>query len=400
MDQHVIIGAGQAGGNAALAMRSAGFDGRIVVVGDEGVAPYERPPLSKEHLLAADEPAPRFLVKQERYAGAGIEFMLDRPAEAIDAGARRVTLSDGSTLAYDRLLIATGGRARRLAVPGAEHVLYLRTAADARRLRHALASARRVVCIGAGVIGLEIASSASQLGKDVTVVEAGDAIMGRSLAPAEAGFLGELHRQAGVRFLLSETVEAVEAEGRRVRLAGGTILEADLVVAGVGIERNTGLAADAGLAVDNGILVDACGTSSDPAIFAAGDIAAFWHPEAGRRTRLESWQHAQDHGIAVGRAMAGRPDPYAPLPRFWTAQQGVEVQVVGFPVEGVKAVTRGETGQRRFTVLHQSEDDRVVAATIVNNPREIRPLLRLIRGKKPVAASRLQTAPIEELMAI
>ena len=336
---NVIVGAGQAGAHAAMAMRAAGFQGRIVLVGEEPERPYERPPLSKEMLLADPEPPPAWFHAADKYAAKGIELRTSVRVEGIDAGARRLHLADGTTLAYDRALLATGGCARPLAVPGGDEALTLRTLEEARRLRRRLLPGARVVIIGAGVIGLEIASAARRRGAEVTVIEALPGVMGRCLTPPVAERMERLHRDAGVALVLATPVQAIEP-GRV--LAGGKAFAADLVVAGIGMVRNTELAAAAGAAVENGVLVDAFGRSSLDGLWAAGDVAAFHHPRAGRRLRLESWRHAMNHGLAVGGAMGGVPDPYDDVPWFWSDQFGHTLQVAGLIADAVRSVPRGD----------------------------------------------------------
>ncbi len=379
LQTHVILGAGQAGAHAAMAMREAGFAGRIVLVGEEPARPYERPPLSKE-MLTGDAP-PQFFHPEARYGERDITLMLGARAEAIDADAGVVRLADGTSLGYDALLLATGGRARRLDVPGGEAILYLRTLDDARALRARLLGGGRVVCVGAGVIGLEIASSARALGCDVTVIEAGPGVMGRSLTPDFAAHIAALHRANGVELRLGTGIAAIE--GGEVVCADGTRIPADLVVAGVGMRRNTELAEAAGVAVENGILVDELGRTSLPGIFAAGDVAAFLHPRLGR-LRQESWRHAQNHGIAVGRAMAGGDAPYDDVPWFWTDQHGTNLQQAGLADPALRAVMRGERGGASFAAFHLDGENRVVSATGINAPREIRAAMALIQSGRQV----------------
>jgi 3-phenylpropionate/trans-cinnamate dioxygenase ferredoxin reductase subunit len=384
LDQYVIIGAGQAGSCAAFAMRRAGFQGRILLIGAERERPYERPPLSKD-VLTAPEPVCPFLSTAERYGDERIDLLLGAAVEAIDPAAQRLEVAGREPIAYDKLLIATGGRARRLPIPGGDQVLYLRDYADALMIRAALERARRVVCIGAGVIGLEIASSARALSREVVVIEAGPTAMGRCLAPSEAQFVGGLHRDAGVDLRLSVGVAAIEAavDGtKRVILADGSVEAADCVVAGVGMERNTALAATAGLQVEGGIVVDARGRTSLPQIFAAGDVTAFWHPLFGRRMQLESWHHAQDHGGLVGRAMAGAEEVYEAVPRFWTDQHGVNLQVAGLPGEATETILRGERGGKSYTAFHLDADGIVVAVTAANNGHDMRPGIEFIRQRR------------------
>jgi NADPH-dependent 2,4-dienoyl-CoA reductase/sulfur reductase-like enzyme len=259
---HVIVGSGQAGDWAAAAMRQAGFAGRILLIGEEPWLPYERPPLSKRVLTDETEPTPQYFRDAGLYAERGIEVRLQTRVAGIDVAAGRVHLETGDMVAFDKLLIATGGAPRRLAMPGAEHALVLRTWDDARRMRDAIATARRLVCVGAGVIGLEVAASAATMGRQVTVIEAGPAPMGRSLAPECRGYILGLHAAAGVELRFGTTVDEIVAlpgGGKCVVCSDGRTINCDVVVAAIGIERNDALAREAGIATDNGILVDEFG---------------------------------------------------------------------------------------------------------------------------------------------
>ncbi|MBU6497962.1 MAG: FAD-dependent oxidoreductase [Rhodospirillales bacterium] len=395
---HVILGAGQAGGHAAMAMREAGFTGRILLLGAEQHAPYERPPLSKAALT--DEPAPpaAWFYPPGRYAERDIDFRSGCVATGLDAAAHRLTLRDGTHVAYDRLLLATGGRARRLTIPGAERALSLRTLEDAAAIRARLVAGARVVCIGAGVIGLEIAASAHARGCQVTVIEAGPGAMGRSLPPAFARYVEGLHEKAGVRLCFGTAPQAIE-RGRVV--CANEVFPADCVIAGIGMERATDLAVAAGLAVEGGIAVDAFGRSSAADIFAAGDVAAFWHPRLQRRLRMESWRHAQNHGIAVGRVMAGGSEAYDDVPWFWTDQHGMNLQVAGLVEEGQRLVLRGIWGSASFAAFLLDAGGAVGAAIGVNAPREVRAAMALIRSGRMVDPDRLAdvTSSVQRLAA-
>jgi 3-phenylpropionate/trans-cinnamate dioxygenase ferredoxin reductase subunit len=400
--QAVIVGGGQAAHCAALAMRQSGYAGRIVLVGEEPIRPYERPPLSKAVLVEA-EPAMPFFSPEARYAEASVDLRLGVRVEAIESADGRLRLADGTSLAYDSLLIATGGRARRLAIPGGEHVRYLRTRADAEVIRGELAGARRVVCIGAGVIGLEVAASVRALGAEVTVVEAGATMMGRCIAAGEAEFMRALHEAKGVAIRFGAEVRRVDVSGgeKRVILAGGEALPADCIVAGVGMVRNVGLAAEAGILVDNGIVVDDGGRTSLPGVYAAGDVTAFFHPLFGRCMRLESFYHAQGQGTVVGRVMAGVEARYEDIPRFWTDQHGVNLQVAGSPADAEHTVLRGSHDDARFTAIHIGEDGRVVGVTAANSARDMRPALEMIRsGLRPDVATLADMAvPLNKIAA-
>ena len=371
----IIIGAGQTAAHAAMAMRDAGFTGRILVLGDEAHAPYDRPPLSKAMLTDDPPPPPAPFHDPARVADRDITFRLGITAVEIDRKAARVRLARGEALAYDRLLIATGGRARRLTLPGAHHVLTLRTLEDAAAIRARLTPGARVVCIGAGVIGLEIASSARARGCDVTVVEAGPGCMGRSLTPEFAAWVQRLHERAGIRFHFNAAIDEINPTA--VITANATH-QADLVVAGIGITRNDEIATAAGLPTDNGVIVDEFGATADPAISAAGDVAAFWHPFYQRRLRLEAWRHAQNHGVAVGRAMAGDPKPYDDIPWFWTDQHGVNLQLTGLPDNATQTIHRGDPTAASFAAYHLDANDHVVACTAINAPRDARAAQALI----------------------
>jgi NADPH-dependent 2,4-dienoyl-CoA reductase/sulfur reductase-like enzyme len=400
---HVIVGAGQAGGWAAVAMRQAGFAGRIVLIGEEPWRPYERPPLSKAVLTEGQEPAVAYFHAAERYAEQGIELLLGREVVEVDGAAHRVRLCDGELLPYDRLLLAMGGRARHLPIPGGEKALYLRTIEDARLIRARLADARRVVCIGAGVIGLEIASSARARGAEVTVLEALPRAMGRSVSPEGAAFVETLHRNAGVALHFGVIVDAIgdaPAGGFRVACRDGEAFTCDMVIAGVGMQRNLSLAEAAGLTLEGGIVVDAQGRTSAPDIYAAGDVAAFHHPLFDRRLRLESWRHAQNHGIAVGKAMCGDPALYDDIPWFWTDQHGINLQVAGLPADAVRTIVRANAPPGSFTAVHLAADSSVIGVTAANNPREIRAGQALIRSRLPIDADLLAdpAVPLQRLI--
>jgi NADPH-dependent 2,4-dienoyl-CoA reductase/sulfur reductase-like enzyme len=386
---HIIVGAGQAGGWAAVAMRQAGFHGRILLIGEESWRPYERPPLSKAVLTDEPEPPLAYFHPAERYAEQGIELLLGTTVSELDAAGHRVRLSDGRILPFDRLLLTVGGRARHLPIHGGDKALYLRTIEEARLIRGRLATARRVLCIGAGVIGLEIASSARARGAEVTVLEALPRAMGRSVSPEGAQFVETLHRDAGVALQFGVIVDAIEDAapgGLRVLCRGGGEFTSDLVIAGVGMQRNLALAEAAGLSLEGGIVVDDLGRTSAPDVYAAGDVTAFHHPLFARRLRLESWRHAQNHGIAVGKAMCGETTPYDDIPWFWTDQHGVNLQVAGLPADAVRTIVRANAPPNVFTAVHLAADDSVIGVTAANNPREIRAGQALIKSRRPVDA--------------
>ncbi|WP_138467056.1 NAD(P)/FAD-dependent oxidoreductase [Poseidonocella sp. HB161398] len=391
----VIIGAGHAGAAAAQelarAVASGALEAEIALVDADAGLPYERPALSKEWLTAETFPE----AAPHDWAAAGIAFHGGRHAERIDAGAREVALADGTRLGYDRLLLAPGGTPRRLPVPGGEACHVLRTAADSRLLHAALRKGGHLAVIGAGVIGLETASSARKLGLEVTVIEAGDRVMARSLPPEISALLQARHEAAGVQFLFGAAITgiATRADGRQVvSLKDGSVLAADLMVAGIGFDADTALAATAGLKLDRGILVDADGQSSVPGIFAAGDATVFPGP-SGAPQCWQTWQHARRHGAHVARRMAGLASDYAPVHWFWTDQQGLNLQVLGDPLGADDCVLRGAP-ERPQTRLYL-RDGRIAGAVMIDQGRDTRPVTALIESGAVVEKGLLEDPSVQ-----
>ena len=400
----VVIGGGQAGGRAVEAMRAQGFDGRVVLIGAERHVPYERPPLSKKLLIADDEPPSRTYLHDEGfYAEHDIDLRLGLRATSIDRAARRVALSDGGEVAYDKLLLATGSKLRRLAVPGGDlaGIHYLRDIEDSLAIRDALAAGARSVVVGGGYIGLEVAAAARARGCRVTVVEMADIVMNRVVAPEIGRFLTEVHRGEGVEIHTGEGVTAFEGAERVSAVVGasGTRYPADVVVVGVGITADTSLAEAAGLAVSNGIVVDRHGRTSDPAVFAAGDVANQPAPAGDERLRLESWRNAQDQAIAVAGVMCGGETPYAETPWFWSDQYDLNLQMVGYARTWDRLVLRGAPADRKFAAFYMT-GDRVVMANAVNAPRDLRFARMLIEAGAAVDDDALAdpSVPLKSLL--
>ncbi len=387
----VVIGAGQAGGRAVEAMRAAGFAGRIQLVGAEAHVPYERPPLSKKLLTGDVGPQSTYLHDAAFYDDQHIELRLGVDAVAIGREARSVRLSTGETLAYDKLLLTTGSRVRRLSIPGdtLPGVHYLRHMDDSLAIRARLAEGARVVVIGGGYIGLEAAAAARARGCAVTVLEAASLVMNRVVAPEIGRFYEDLHRANGVDIRTAVKVLKFTGVGRveAVVCDGGVTLAADFVSVGVGAEADAGLAEAAGLMVDNGIVVDRYGRSSDEHIFAAGDVANQPNEALGRRLRLESWQNAQNQAIAVARVMCGGSDPYQELPWFWSDQYGLNLQMLGLPEGWDRLVIRGDMAAHKFTAFYL-RDRVVIGANAVNSPRDLRFARMLMeQGARPEPAA-------------
>ena len=374
-DGVVIVGAGQAGGRCAEALRAAGFTGRVTLVGDEVHLPYERPSLSKEMLLGEDGEGISWVRPEQTYAADRIGLRLGQRAVAINRAARSVVLASGEQVGYGALVLATGARVRRLSVPGAEAapLHFIRTIEDSRALRPRLIPGARVLVIGAGFIGLEVAAAARQRGAVVTVIEAADRVMGRAVPPEISAHHAALHRAHGVMLQLGTGVASLAQEGETiiVRSTQGEAFHADVVVAGIGIEPNDELAREAALATDRGVMVDEVGMTEDPHIFAAGDVARHYNPLLGRHILLESWQNAQNQAIAIARIIAGGNAPYAEIPWFWSDQFGVNLQVVGLPVADAHTILRGSLGEGPSLLL-QTQDGRVVSACGLGAPREVR----------------------------
>lgn len=392
----VIVGAGMSGYVVATSLRKLVPDMEITLVGDEPQVPYERPPLSKAVLQDGATPLPQFLGEAE-YLARNITLRLGTTVTSIDRAARLVMLHDGTSLPYDRLVLATGARPLRLQMLGGEHIRYLRTFADAEALRARLVPQSTLVCIGAGVIGLEIAAAARALDVEVFVVEATQRLMGRGLPQPEQDYLRQAHEQRGVNFHLGVTVCEVQPPSEdnqtyRVCLSDGTTLHADHVVAGIGIVRNDELAREAGLAVDRGVLVDEVGRSSDPLIFAAGEVAAFRHAHSGKVSRLEAWFHALDHASVVARAIAGEVTPYAPVPRYWSDQYDLSIHVAGLPDGADRVALKGNRTSRKYTAVYLTPDDRIACAVCVNDQRNLRPMLKSIGQQELAPADLLATA--------
>ena len=371
----VVIGAGQAGGRAVEAMRATGFAGRIQLLGAEAHVPYERPPLSKKLLTGEVGPETTYLHDPAFYDDQRIELRLGVDAVAIDREARSVRLSTGESLAYDKLLLTTGSRVRRLSIPGAglPGVHYLRHMDDCLAIRERFAEGARLVVIGGGYIGLEAAAAARTCGCAVAVLEAVGLVMNRVVAPEIGRFYEDLHRANGVDIRTGVKVLEFTGAGHveAVVCDGGVTLPADFVIVGVGVEADSGLAEAAGLIVDNGIVVDRYGRSSDEHIFAAGDVANQPNELVGRRLRLESWQNAQNQAIAVARVMCGGSDPYQEWPWFWSDQYGLNLQMVGLPEGWDRLVIRGDMATHNFAAFYL-RDRVVIGANAVNNPRDLR----------------------------
>jgi 3-phenylpropionate/trans-cinnamate dioxygenase ferredoxin reductase subunit len=385
----VIVGAGLAGAKAAQTLREEGFGGEVVVFGEEPEPPYERPPLSKGLLLGKDERDRVFVHKDGWYAEHDVDLRTDVHVGAIDRAARQVELADGQRIGYDALLLATGSTPRPLDVPGAalDGVMQLRTLSDSDEIAAVLAPGAHIVVVGAGWIGLEVAAAARQRGAIVTVVERSELPLQRVLGPGAARVFVDLHRDHGVTFRFGARVRAFHGDGRvsAVLLQDGTRLIADAVVVGVGVHPKVDLAETAGLALDNGVVVDQALRSSDPLIFAAGDVANAYHPLFGTHMRVEHWANALHSGPAAARSMLGAGVVYDRLPYFYTDQYDLSMEYTGYAPPGGydTVVVRGDLTKREF-IAFWTAGGRVVAGMNVNVWDVAEPIQELIRTARRV----------------
>ena len=391
----VIVGASVAGGRAAETLRAEGFDGRIVLIGEEAELPYERPPLSKGVLIGNDEPSVVHLHDRSWYDEQSIELRLGVRAQRIDVAGHEVELADATRIGYDKLLLATGSSVRRLRVPGGDldGVLYLRTLADSNRLRESFTAGRRVVVVGAGWIGLEAAAAARTRGADVVVVEPQPTPLHAVLGPEMGELFADLHRDNGVEFRFGRSVREIRGDGTTVTgvlVDDGTELPADVVVVGVGIAPNTELADAAGLEVADGVVTDAKLQTSAPDVFAAGDVARWHSPLYDRPIRVEHWSNAHDGGPAAARSMLGAADAYDAVPFFFSDQYDLGMEFGGDlgPDGYDHLVIRGDTKAREF-VAFWLRAGRVVAGMNVNVWDVQDDVQSLIRSGRPVDRDRL-----------
>ncbi|WP_066680322.1 NAD(P)/FAD-dependent oxidoreductase [Caulobacter sp. CCH9-E1] len=389
----VIVGAGHAGGSAAAFLRQYGHEGRIVLIGDEPLLPYQRPPLSKAWLKGEADADSLALKPADWYGENNVFLRLSGVAERINRAAKTVTLASGEAISYDFLILATGARARQLPIPGADlaGVLALRTAADAELLKHALGLGKRLAVIGGGYVGLEAAASARALGAEVVVVERESRVLARVACETLSTFFQDYHRARGVAFELNAGVEAFEGADnhiRGVRLSDGRLLPCDVALVGVGAIPNDELAKDAGLATANGVVVGLDARTDDPAIFAIGDVAHRPLPLYERQFRLESVPNALEQAKQAASAILGRPGPAPEVPWFWSDQYDLKLQIAGLPFEADRQVVRGDVAAAKFAVFHL-KGDLLQAVEAVNAPPEFMAGKQLIAKRTPVNAEKL-----------
>lgn len=379
----VVVGGGQAALQAIHTSRQNGFEGRITLVADEPYPPYQRPPLSKKYLAGALPRERLFLKPASFYESRQVDLLLGTRAEEIDLSGSRLRLSDGRSLDFDRLLLATGSRARKLEASGAElgGIHYLRGIADVDAISETFVAGARLLIVGAGYIGLEVAAVARALGLEVTVLEAADRVLGRVVCPQMSAFYEKYHRRAGVDIRLNAAVDAFIGHGRveAVQTVVGGRFPCDLVIAGIGVLPNVALAEQAGLLCDNGIVVDCYARTEDRRIFAAGDCTSHPHPLVDRKVRLESVHNAVEQGKAAAFSLLGRREGFTDTPWFWSDQYDLKLQIAGLALDYDKVIVRGDMGPDGFAVYYLSAG-RLIAVDAVNSPRDF------IAAKKLIAA--------------
>jgi len=396
----VIVGAGQAGGWVAKTVRDTGYAGALTLIGDEPHRPYERPPLSKAVLAGEADDDSVHLFRRDVFDDLDVDFRPNQTARAIDRGNRKLILQDGA-IDYDRMVLATGSRPRTLPMPAhLSHKIHtLRDLADARDLRATLQRGGHLTVIGGGWIGLEVAATVRKLGGAATVIEAAPRLCVRAASEQLSAYLLDLHLSNGVAVHLNTSVSTVEEQSGRIvcSLSDGPPVQTDAILVGIGIVPNSELAEEAGLPVDNGIVVDANGQTADPTIYAVGDVALRFSDLAGHHRRLESWENAQNEGIAVGHTMMGLDRPPENVPWFWSDQHGINIQILGMPPADAPTVIRDDGARHTCFYLI---GDRLAGVHACNDPIAIKVGKRLMSRDLPIDPDRLAdiSVPLKSLL--
>ncbi|MBO9560855.1 MAG: FAD-dependent oxidoreductase [Caulobacter sp.] len=394
----VIVGAGHAGGSAAAFLRQYGHTGPIVLIGDEPLLPYQRPPLSKAWLKGEADADSLQLKPTTWYEEAGVSLRLGGVVVSINRGAKTVTLASGEALPYDYLILATGARARALPIPGADlsGVLALRTAADAEALKAHLGPGKRLAVVGGGYVGLEAAASTMALGGHATIIEREPRVLARVACETLSTFFQDYHGERGVTFVLNAGVEGFEGAGGHVtgvKLSDGSVIACDAALVGVGAAPNEELARDAGLECANGVVVDIEARTADPFVFAIGDLTHRPLPIYQRQFRLESVPNALEQAKQAAAAIAGKPMPPHEIPWFWSDQYDLKLQIAGLPFDTDRQVVRGDVAAAKFAVFHL-KGDLVQAVEAVNAPPEFMAGKQLIAKRTPVSIEKLADTTI------
>jgi 3-phenylpropionate/trans-cinnamate dioxygenase ferredoxin reductase subunit len=400
----VIVGASHAGTQLALSLRQGGWAGRIILVGDEPASPYQRPPLSKDILSGAKSPEQIPIRPLAVLEKARVELLTGNRVDAIDRGAKTVTLADGSSMGYDKLALTLGANPVTIPLTGSDKdgVYYLRNLADVEKIRPFVVSGKSAVIVGGGYIGLEASAVLQRAGMQVTVLEALPRVLQRVTAPVVSDFYQRLHAEEGVRILTETLVTSIEGDVsvERVFCADGTEFDASLVIIAVGVRPNTGLAERAGLEVADGIRVDQCARTSDPNIVAAGDCTSHYNPIYQRQVRLESVQNATDQSKTAAATLNGNPEPYHALPWFWSDQYDVKLQIAGLSQGYDNVVIRGDAEQGRSFAVYYFLGERLLAVDGINRPGEFMVGKKLLLQGTTVNKSQLsdESIPPKQLL--
>ena len=389
MNEIVVIGSGQAAIQAVMSLKRNEFTGSIKVIGEEDHLPYQRPPLSKDFLLEEYKPERVSLKKKEFYEENGVDLILGKRAESIDTILKEITLSDENKICYDQLIIATGSRVRKLNVPGSDKkgIYYLRDLDDANALKQRLKKNKKMVIVGAGYIGLEVASVAASLGVKVTVIEMANRVMNRTVDPIISSYYQKLHESHGVKIHLDNGLKAFEGGDsvNAVRCSDGLMLEADLVVIGAGVLPNQEIAIEAGLECNNGIMVNEFGETSTAHVYACGDCTN--HPNKGLNTRLrlESVHNAMEQSKTVANTIMGNKEPYDQVPWFWSDQYDHKLQLVGISGDHDEVVVRGLESEQKFLLFYLKNSE-LIAVNAINSSKEFLICRKLVANKVKISS--------------
>ena len=389
MNEIVVIGSGQAAIQTVMSLKRNEFTGSIKVIGEEDHLPYQRPPLSKDFLLEEYKPERVSLKKKEFYEENGVDLILGKRAESIDTILKEITLSDENRIRYDQLIIATGSRVRKLNVPGSDKkgIYYLRDLDDANALKQRLKKNKKMVIVGAGYIGLEVASVAASLGVEVTVIEMANRVMNRTVDPMISSYYQKLHESHGVKIHLDNGLKAFEGGDsvNAVLCSDGLILEADLVVIGAGVLPNQEIAIEAGLECNNGIMVNEFGETSTAHVYACGDCTN--HPNKGLNTRLrlESVHNAMEQSKTVANTIMGNKEPYDQVPWFWSDQYDHKLQLVGISGDHDEVVMRGLESEQKFLLFYLKNSE-LIAVNAINSSKEFLICRKLVANKVKISS--------------
>lgn len=401
----IIVGASHAAAQLAPALRQQGWEGSITIIGNEYFLPYHRPPLSKDFLSGSKTLDDLLIRPPATYEKSKIRIVLGATVEKIDRANKQIVLDDGSRADYDKLVLTTGARVRKIPLPGSDlpGVFYLRDINDVQKIKQFTGKAKNAVIIGGGYIGLETGASLRKLGMEVTVLEAMPRILQRVTAPEVSEFYARVHSEEGVNIVTDAQIEAIEGEKdvERVVMKNGDSYTAELVIIGVGVMPNVELAEEAGLKIENGIAVDESARTSDEDILAAGDCTSHYNPIYDRHIRLESVQNAVDQSTIAAKTICGKPETYSALPWFWSDQFDLKLQIAGLSQGYTDVVIRGDIKNSRSFAAFYMKDGQLLAVDAVNKPQEFMIGKRLITGNVEIDVAKLadESVPMKELLA-